>query len=231
LESNPEFLTKHIHKDSLVLEAGCGYGFWCIYLNNQGYPCVGVDIVKEPLRQLQTYLRKHTSLNTCAIASDVTRLPFHAESFDLVLSFGVIEHFRNTDVVTALNEASRVLRKGGVLILIVPNLAFSLRNKLLIGLSKGRLGLFHKPYTRLMLIKLFQLLDGMRVVESGFTSFGLRGSTLKISNIFSPRKIMLFIYHLAWRIGSGFSRTITGEDYRKPIYIVAKNSDWSVEQT
>jgi len=224
--SNPEslkILAKYVRKGALILEAGCGYGIWCIYLNkHQWASCVGIDIVKEHLTELNFYLKESPSHKTFAIAGDITKLPFHEGIFDAVTSFGVIEHFRRTsEVVEALNEASRVLRQRGFLILIIPNLEFTLRNKLVVALSKGRHGMYHKPYTRSALVSMFNMINSLRIVETGFTTFGLRGPTLNIVNFFSPKKVILFLYHATWRILNILLKRVSGEDYQNPIYIVA----------
>jgi ubiquinone/menaquinone biosynthesis C-methylase UbiE len=58
---------------------------------------VGVDIVLEPLKTLMSYLRKpHAQdLQVLVVGGDVTKLPFRNGVFDIVTSFGVVEHFRS----------------------------------------------------------------------------------------------------------------------------------------
>ncbi len=53
-----------------------------------------------------------------ALTADLTALPLPAESFDLVFSQGVLEHF--ADPAPAMAEQVRVLRPGGVLVVDVP---------------------------------------------------------------------------------------------------------------
>jgi SAM-dependent methyltransferase len=52
------------------------------------------------------------------VQGDATRLPFHDESFDRVITSEVLEHIQ--DDVTALSELSRVLRPGGTIAATVP---------------------------------------------------------------------------------------------------------------
>lgn len=215
-----KILTKYVGEGGLILEAGCGYGVYCLYFNIiKGASCVGIDIVIEPLKALKSYLRV-TQHKTHIIASDVTNVPFREGVFDIVTSFGVIEHFRHeSEVVGSLNEASRVLRKGGFLILIIPNFAASFRNKLVIALSKGRFGMYHKPYTKSILTNMFNAVNGLKIVEIGFTSFGFRQLIFGAS---SHEKLIYFMYHATWRMLNFLVKIISGENYQDPIYIVAK---------
>lgn len=53
-----KILARYIRKRALILEAGCGYGAWCIYFNKyHGSSCVGIDIVTKPLRALKSHLK------------------------------------------------------------------------------------------------------------------------------------------------------------------------------
>ena len=77
---------------------------------------VGVDIVLEPLKALMNYLSKDPhaqSLQIFVCGGDVTKLPFRNSVFDVITSFGVVEHFRNTsEIIAALSEARRILKVG-----------------------------------------------------------------------------------------------------------------------
>jgi len=108
------FYLPHLPGRGLILEAGCGLGKEVIQLSELGYQVVGLDYIEEPLRHVRLY-RPDTRLT----AADVHALPFRDGSFDGYLSFGVLEHF-DFGPEPALREASRVLRKGGVLVLAVP---------------------------------------------------------------------------------------------------------------
>jgi len=69
-----------------------------------------------------------------AIKIDLNKdpLPLPSESIDLVTAFEIIEHLYNKDHI--LEEAYRVLKPGGILVLTTPNLAAWLsRILLLIG--------------------------------------------------------------------------------------------------
>ncbi|MBZ5580700.1 MAG: class I SAM-dependent methyltransferase [Acidobacteriia bacterium] len=65
-------------------------------------------------------LRRHASLKY-RVGGDISRLPFAAESFDLVTANMVMEHV--ADPERTLEEVSRVLAPGGLFLFHTPNVA------------------------------------------------------------------------------------------------------------
>jgi SAM-dependent methyltransferase len=57
------------------------------------------------------------------IQGSVFSLPFAAASFDSVTMLEIFEHYRGEDQVRILQEARRVLKRGGQLILSTPNMS------------------------------------------------------------------------------------------------------------
>jgi len=142
-----KFLSEIFKTGNLVLEAGCGTGRVCFWLNKKGVSCIGVDIVPEIVKKAACYAKKK-ALPTSFIIADVRNLPFRDESIDGYISLGVVEHFRSTvEVVKAFRECRRVLKKGGKALITIPNIFVPLRNKLLLRVSRGKIGMFHKAYT------------------------------------------------------------------------------------
>lgn len=87
---------------------------------------IGVDIVEKGLRVDSAEKRNRVSL---ALA-DCQNLPFKNDTFDILIASAVIEHIHNTD--TVLQEAKRVLKKGGQLCISVPNPFFDWVNTKLV---------------------------------------------------------------------------------------------------
>mgnify|MGYP001388435819 CR=1 FL=1 len=94
-----------------VLEVGCGRGSLSAYFANNGYDCTlldksgkVIDIAKESFYKL--------GLESEFIVGDVNNLPFEEETFDLITSIGLLEHFE--DIKKPIEEQVRVLSKGGV---------------------------------------------------------------------------------------------------------------------
>ena len=107
-------IVDYLPKGGRILEAGCGLGPWVIKLSMLGYKMVGVDYQQECIDKVKSY-----DANLEVYTADVRSMPFEANYFSTYLSWGVIEHFaEGPDGV--LNEAYRVLKPEGKLILTVP---------------------------------------------------------------------------------------------------------------
>lgn len=103
-------------KNSHVLEVGCGAGFLAVALARRGFAVEAVDhapamieLTKKHARQAGMDTRVH------AAVEDVHELSFEDESFDLVVSLGVINWLH--DLRRALSEITRVLKLGGYAVL------------------------------------------------------------------------------------------------------------------
>ncbi len=101
----------------LMLEGGCGRGQYLIYQSDRGVKVVGLDFALEALAEIH---RRRPSSLICA--GDVSRLPFRNNSFDVYYSGGVAEHFE-AGARLILDEARRVLRPNGTLLISVPYLS------------------------------------------------------------------------------------------------------------
>jgi ubiquinone/menaquinone biosynthesis C-methylase UbiE len=101
-----------------ILDVGCGDGSNAAAIARAGASVVGIDM--NPERLAIAARRKGSSVPVFHLM-DAADLRFEDESFDKVVSFCVIEHFPNDDVVLA--ELHRVLRPGGVLALSADSLS------------------------------------------------------------------------------------------------------------
>jgi len=101
-----------------MIDMGCGYGGLTTYIARylNVIDIHGVDANTNRLSQA-----KLRGINVHELDLNKAELPLPDESFDLVTSFGVLEHLIYFDSI--LKESWRVLRKGGYLIIAMPNLA------------------------------------------------------------------------------------------------------------
>ena len=100
---------------SRVLDVGCGTGTMLTYLARYG-EAEGIDMDAEAIQ----YCRERGLARVTQAKAD--RLPFAEDTFELVTALDVIEHI--DDDRAALNEALRVLRPGGSLLISVPAYRF-----------------------------------------------------------------------------------------------------------
>jgi SAM-dependent methyltransferase len=99
-----------------VLDVGCGRGEWLELLKEEGIHAKGIDI--NPL-----LIEQCTGRGLDVIEGDaLTYLRTQADSsVKAITGFHIIEHLPFEEIIKLLDEASRVLRRGGVLILETPN--------------------------------------------------------------------------------------------------------------
>jgi ubiquinone/menaquinone biosynthesis C-methylase UbiE len=94
-----------------ALEMGCGTGHWLGVLRERGVRVTGLDASTQMLVQAQVMVP-----GVQLIHGQAERLPWPAGSFDRVFCINAFHHF--TDKAAFLAEARRVLRPGGMLMIV-----------------------------------------------------------------------------------------------------------------
>lgn len=114
----PEFAQFQAAKERRVLEVGIGAGTDFMQWVKADAHAVGVDYTREAIEnvihRLSVYEKKAPILQ-----ADAENLPFCADSFDLVYSWGVIHH--TPDTWRAFDEIVRTVRPGGQVKLMLYN--------------------------------------------------------------------------------------------------------------
>jgi len=101
-----------------ILEIGCGAGYGVDYLSRFASSIIAIDTRKDAITFCQTKYRKS---NLDFLLANGTKLPFKDNSFDIVISFQVIEHIDPNQVLDYLSEIKRVLKEEGVFGVSTPN--------------------------------------------------------------------------------------------------------------
>lgn len=94
-----------------VLECGCGSAEVSAFLAQQGYRCTLLDAAPTALHVARRRFARH-GLRASYVRGNVYGMPFPNDSFDIVTSFGLLEHFADVEQVIA--EMARVIRPGGM---------------------------------------------------------------------------------------------------------------------
>lgn len=102
-----------------VLDIGCGDGTLTYHLAQRSERVWGIDDSLLPLQLARReFARRPHRRTPLMMNADARHLPFPDESFDCVVLADVIEHIEAPDAV--MNEAHRVLRTGGQILLTTP---------------------------------------------------------------------------------------------------------------
>jgi SAM-dependent methyltransferase len=108
------FIIKYIRKDDKILESGCGLARWVKNLDNKGYDCKGLEYSFDTVKTVHEIWPELD-----LFVGDVLQHPFKNNSFDAVISLGVVEHFEEGPD-KALSDIFRILKPGGTGIITVP---------------------------------------------------------------------------------------------------------------
>ncbi len=103
----------------LMLEEGSGTGRISLRLAKDGKVTL-LDISAHALRSSKNRARNVTG-DAHFIKASIFHLPFKECSLDLVWNSGVLEHYGFDKQQQAIHDALRVLRRKGLLVVIVPN--------------------------------------------------------------------------------------------------------------
>jgi SAM-dependent methyltransferase len=158
-----------------VLNIGCGIGRVERYLAPSVAELWGVDISGEMIARARVRLAGLPNVRLREVAVGEFLSAFERGTFDLVISVLVLQHMEREDAFRYLEDAARILRRGGALSVQFPNLLspeysaafaegarFDLR-------SAGRVRAYTEPEVRH-----FLELAGFRVESMGLLA-GARG--------------------------------------------------------
>ena len=102
-----------------VLEVGAGTGRDSFNLVSLGAEVYQLDYSENALRIITSIVREE-NIPVHPLCGDAFTLPFRDETFDVVFHQGLLEHFRKPDAINLLKENVRVLKRGGILLVDVP---------------------------------------------------------------------------------------------------------------
>jgi SAM-dependent methyltransferase len=107
-----------IDKQSSILDLGCGDGGLLSVAQDLGYRRVtGVDLSPEQVQIARA--RGLPEIHQAEIIPFLSKQ--EPDTFDLVVTFDVLEHLSKKELMVVIGEVQRILRKGGRWIIHVPN--------------------------------------------------------------------------------------------------------------
>lgn len=102
--------------DCTALDLGCGRGEWLELMQRLGIHASGCDLDEEMLRDARR-------LGLDVVADDAVSVlrGVSDQSLSIVSAFHLVEHLEHTDLRVVVDEAFRVIKPGGIIILETPN--------------------------------------------------------------------------------------------------------------
>ena len=107
---------RSIYRDAKAIDLGCGRGEWLELLQDAGFDARGVDLDDNMLAAC-----RELGLNAAAADALAALKALPDESQLVVSGFHIAEHIQFSDLQTLVQEALRVLKPAGLLILETPN--------------------------------------------------------------------------------------------------------------
>jgi SAM-dependent methyltransferase len=111
LHARLRFQLDRLSVDARVVDLGGGTGSLRSLISSERYVCLDPDALK-----LRWFKRRNPQ--GFAIVGDAARCPLMTSSVDAVLCTLVAHHLRPAELDCALTESERILRRGGVLLLV-----------------------------------------------------------------------------------------------------------------
>ena len=132
LSESSRFVAKHLSAyefarpfaQGKVLEVGCGDGYGSSLLAKTANEVTAVDLFPK---NVTAAAERYAGPNLRFLQMNATELAFEDETFDLVVSFQVIEHIPQALLGRYVSEIRRVLKPGGVFIVTTLNLSKAMK--------------------------------------------------------------------------------------------------------
>jgi SAM-dependent methyltransferase len=174
-------------KSGLLLDIGCGFGYFLATAREQGWQVKGIDISPVAIREAQ----RNFGLEDVQ-AVTVAEADFSPSSFDVITIWNCLEHMAHP--ATTLTRVVEWLKPDGLLALEVPDhdgLLFSI-NLALHKMTRGRLGISKQLYGQGEGSHLY--IFTAQSLERMFARWGFQARYLERTN--SPAKTLLSTHSL-----------------------------------
>ncbi len=115
---------KTVAKTKHYLDIGCGNGFITGFIAPYFDKTIGIDILDNELKIFRKWCRHDSKIRVLNMSADNMKFPDNY--FSLVTAFEVLEHVGNLE--KTVSETIRVTKKGGLIIISVPQAWFPFEN-------------------------------------------------------------------------------------------------------
>ena len=110
-----KYINKYLEKGMKILEIGAGTGRYSLALADEGYRVDAVELIQHNIDVFKSKIKPEQSVTV--VQGDACDLSFIEDNkYDITLLLGPMYHlFKEEDRRSALSEAIRVTKKGGIL--------------------------------------------------------------------------------------------------------------------
>lgn len=172
-------ISPDLYRNKIILDVGCGNGHMVHYFAQHGARIsIGVDIayyyIKDGQKEREFFvynekLKPRLNSSISFINSDVEKLPFKDNSFEMVLAVSLLHHVNEKS--NFISECQRILSVGGSLVIIDPNGGHFLRK--IVNQYARKIGYLTETEESIDIVQLKEILNRHRfsVEEIKFESF------------------------------------------------------------
>lgn len=114
-------IKKHINLTGLnTIEVGCGTGSLSLLFSQVAKSVTLLDYTENSLK-LAKVLFQTRCISNCSFVQDDLFDLHHDKKYDLVISSGLLEHFKGKELLTCLNAHKHLAKKNGSVVIIAPS--------------------------------------------------------------------------------------------------------------
>ncbi|WP_313802029.1 methyltransferase domain-containing protein [Cytobacillus sp.] len=111
-------VSKHLNKNSKILDLGCGDGRHAIYLARLGHIVDAIDISKAGIDKINRIKEKLNLTNLKGFIGDATNYEFNC-TYDLIISHGLFHFIERNNWANIIHRMKTGTQKGGYNIVTV----------------------------------------------------------------------------------------------------------------
>ena len=210
-----------------VLELGCGASRFLPHIAAvPGVTVAGVDFSERGVALTVDALRRVGADPSGIVLGRIEDyVPDHLQEFDVVLSFGLVEHFADLNGIVA--EHFRSVRPGGTVMITAPNL--SALNRYWARLASPDIFTWHRPISARQVVRAIQLAGG-RDIEvlhlGGVRLFAHASGAISARSLLTNtiRKVVNGVGEALFRLSPTWARRIGGR-FASPMFAVTATSE------
>ena len=171
-------IKKHIILSGLnTIEVGCGTGSLSLLFSQVAKSDTLLDYTESSLK-LTKELFETRGIGNCSFLQDELFDFHHNKTYDLVISSGLLEHFKGKELLTGLKAHIYLAKKNGVVIIIAPSDTW-FNEKRCHDLDNIKLYGYWRPISKKKMLQLFKDVHLSHVLIKRFDfSYGLEPRVL-----------------------------------------------------